>query len=138
MKSKKAIVPAMLVLGGLGVGSMKPAPDPVQLPAPPAERIEIEVPGERVEIRFEKLTDKADKSLRDAFNMSEATNGEIVAMVQSKDEIIDKLRALNKQAAQAITASNAELNQVVADFALFRSKASAAEQYQRSKMEANQ
>lgn len=137
MKSKKAIVPAMLVLTGLGVGSMKPAPEPVQLPAPEpitiqGETIEVEVP-----VRFEELKHTADKSLRDAFNMEEATNADIVKMVESKDQIIDKLRDLNKQAAQAITATNAELQQVVADFALFRSKVSAAEQYENSRLEGN-
>jgi len=81
MNKNKIIVPAMLIAGGMGVGSMKPAPEPVQLPAPPAKIKEVEVPGERVEIRFEELNHRADSSLRKAFKLGDsATNADIVKL----------------------------------------------------------
>ena len=81
MNRKSIIVPAMLVAGGVGVGSLNPTPEPVQLPSPPAkiQKVVVKSEPEKIEIRYEELKHRADRSLREAFKMdSDALNSDVV------------------------------------------------------------
>lgn len=93
-KSNRFIPGIMIGVAGVGVGNLTASREPVEIPVP--------VPSETVVEFHEELHHGADKSLKEAFNLPNVTNAEIVAYVKEKDGEIKRLRKLNGVAAKAL------------------------------------
>ena len=129
-KRKAPLVPLAMLVAGIGAGNMTAQPETIQLPAP--EPVYLEAETVEVPVRFEELHHKADQSLRAAFKLPQGKNSDIVALVASKDALIDKMRDLAGQVAKDNETLSAELAAVKAALAKSNAQVSAAADYRRA------